>query len=86
MNNCIKHAWSGYLPGSCWEALETPNDRWVVTETGSDSIKKARDVQFNLLTGQLLINGKPLKRLLPKYRVHPTYLRTFGDVRTYKPF
>jgi len=84
MNNCIKNSWSGYVPGGCWKALKTPNDRWVVTKTSSDVSTEARDVQFNLLTGQLLINGTPLKRLPPEYRDHQTYVRTFGDVRTYK--
>ncbi|KAF8251192.1 hypothetical protein K440DRAFT_596393 [Wilcoxina mikolae CBS 423.85] len=74
MNNCIKHIWSAYVSGGCWEALKTPNDRWVVTKTSSDA-----KVQYNLLTGQLLVNSTPLKRLPPEYKAHATYLRTFGD-------
>lgn len=86
MDNCIVQAWSAYVPGGCWKALEMPYDRWVVTKTSPDEYPKAYDVQCNLLTGQLLIAGTPLKRLLPEYKTHPTYLRTFGDVRAYKPF
>jgi hypothetical protein len=82
MDNCIKNSWSGYVPGGWWKALKTPNDRWVVTKTSSDATTEARDVQFNLLTGQLLINGTPLKRLPPEYRDHQTYARTFGEVCT----
>jgi hypothetical protein len=84
MNNCIEQAWSAYVPGGCWEALEMHYDRWVVTKTSPDANAKTYDVQCNLLIGQLLIDGTPLKRLPPDYIAHPTYLRTFDDVRAYK--
>ncbi|KAF8545391.1 hypothetical protein BDD12DRAFT_919880 [Trichophaea hybrida] len=74
MDSCIKHIWSAYVSGGGWKALQMPNNRWVVTKTSSDA-----NVQYNLLTGQLLINNTPLKRLPPEYKAHATYLRTFGD-------
>jgi len=78
MDQCIAHVRGEHVPSGRWEALATPNDRWVVTE-----MKRARDarqVHYNLLTSQLLINGSPMRRLPPNFVEHPTYFRTFGEV------
>jgi hypothetical protein len=82
MDECIKRVWTGYVPGGQWQALSTPNERWVTTQLPSfgEDEEKTRAVHFNLLTGQLLIDGSPMKRLPSEYVAHPTYLRTFGDV------
>jgi hypothetical protein len=39
-------------------------------------------VQFNLIDGRLLINGKPLGRLPPNIVSHPIYARVLGRVST----
>jgi hypothetical protein len=82
MDECIERVWTGYVPGGQWRALFTPQERWVTTQIPSSGEKKERTraVHFNLLTGQLLIDGSPMKRLPSEYVAHPTYFRTFGDV------
>jgi hypothetical protein len=78
MDQCIAHVRGEYVPSGRWEALATPNDRWVVTEMKRAS--DARQIHYNMLTGQLLINGSPMRRLPPNFVEHPSYFRTFGEV------
>jgi len=78
MDQCIAHVRGEHVPSGCWKSLATPNKSWVVTEmkhTGD-----TRQVHYNLLTGQLLINGSPMRRLPSNCVEHPTYFRTFGEV------
>ena len=38
--------WTGYHPGSDWQQLNPPNDRWMVTTTSSESGQVSQQVQF----------------------------------------
>jgi hypothetical protein len=75
LDACIKRQWPGLLPGNRWNVLDSPDDRWIVTHSENGKI------HLNILTGRLLIDGRPLKRLPIEYTDHPTYSRTFGQVR-----
>jgi hypothetical protein len=78
--------WPGYRRrvSSKWRALPEPNSRWItcLAEGGQDG----RDVHYDLLTGQLLIDGKPLGRLPQKIVEHPTYTSVLGRVSTQSQF
>ncbi|KAF8729325.1 hypothetical protein RHS02_07821, partial [Rhizoctonia solani] len=72
--------WGGYERGTVgWSKLEHPNCRWLTTLTAGHGNDRAQDVHFNTLTGQLLIDNKPLGRLPTRYIEHPTYIRLFGQ-------
>jgi hypothetical protein len=74
LDNAIVSIWGDYHRGSGWQQLKPPNSRWL--KGGSE----LQNVQFNLLDGQLLINGRPLSRLPKRVVEHPTYTRIFGQV------
>ncbi len=75
------HAVSSFWPGyrrstsSRWRAVAGPNSRWIscVAEGG-------QKIHYNLLTGQLLIDGKPLGKLPQEIIEHPTYADILGTV------
>jgi hypothetical protein len=73
----VARLWLGYRRqvSSSWHALPTPDSRWIscVAEGG-------HEVHYDLLTGQLLINGKPLGRLPQEIVDHPTYASVLGTV------
>jgi hypothetical protein len=75
LDACIKREWPAFLPGNRWNVLDSPNDRWIVTHSEN------REIHLNILTGRLLVCGQPLRRLPIEYTDHPTYFRTFGQVR-----
>ncbi|KAF8729261.1 hypothetical protein RHS02_07818, partial [Rhizoctonia solani] len=76
----LSQIWPDYRQGTNrWEGYKVPNDRWITTTTEGDNESRKQEVHFNLLSGQLLIDGKPLGRLPRQYVEHETYIRLFGQ-------
>ena len=75
------HGFASLWPGfrrqisSNWHVLPSPNSRWIacIAEGG-------QEIHYNLLTGQLLIGGKPLGRLPQEIIEHSTYTSVLGAV------
>ena len=69
--------WLGYRRdmSSPWHALPRPNSRWI-----SCAAEGGHEVHYNLLTGRLLVNGKPLGKLPLDIMEHPTYASVLGTV------
>ena len=82
----ISKQWFGFDPGpDPWKAFDHPNDRWLVRETTSLTRQQPQQVCYNLLEGELLVNGKPLGRLPADYIRNETYIRLFRT-RTFRVF
>ncbi|PBL01452.1 hypothetical protein ARMGADRAFT_1073734 [Armillaria gallica] len=73
----VTSIWPAYR-ATHWTVLDSPNHRWISTLTAVDASQQSQLVHLNLLTGLLLINGKPLGRLPQNITSHPTYGRIFG--------
>ena len=78
-SGAFHHALSRLLLGfhdtSSWHALPRPNSRWIYCVT-----EGRREIHYDLLTGQLLIDGKQLGRLPREIVEHPTYASILGTV------
>lgn len=85
IDSTIGRLWGGYVPGSPWMTLKSPNERWVTTTTSSTGHFSSMPVHYNLLDGSLLVNGSTLTRLPRPYEIHPTFLRIFGKVKQTTP-
>ncbi|KAH9980607.1 hypothetical protein BJV74DRAFT_898252 [Russula compacta] len=74
-DRALARLWLGYRPhiSSSWHALPKPNSRWIYCAT-----ELGKEVHYDLLTGQLLIGGKPLGRLPKEMVEHPTYASILG--------
>ena len=76
-DHALARLWLGFRrrTSSSWHVLPRANSRWIscVTEGG-------HEVHYNLLTGQLLINGKALGRLPQEIVENPTYASVLGTV------
>jgi hypothetical protein len=77
LDNAIKKSWSAYQVGDGWRAVSEV-DHWLVSQTAPQDNSDPLWVHFNLLTGELLVNGLPLARLPSEYERHPTYRTLFG--------
>lgn len=81
------HAVSSFWPGyhrntsSRWQAVPRTNSRWI-----SCVAEGRQKIHYNLLTGQLLIDGKPLGKLPQEIIEHPTYADILGTVSVMIPF
>ena len=73
----IASLWPGFRRhiSSNWRVLPIPNSRWI-----SCIVEGGQEVHYNLLTGQLLIGGKPLGKLPQEIIEHSTYARVLGGV------
>ena len=76
----ISRVWSGFEPGSeQWSPLETPNDRWLRLEIKDLSRdQNSQEILYNILNGELLVDGKPIGRLPKDYVSSGQYIRVLG--------
>ena len=80
LNKAIRHIWSGFEPTSAgWTALQDPSlQRWIMSVTEPKPGKVSQRVLYNLLEGELLVDGVPLGRLSTMYTESESYLRILG--------
>ncbi|EED21984.1 conserved hypothetical protein [Talaromyces stipitatus ATCC 10500] len=72
LDHAIKNHWSAYQAGLAWAISECAH-HWLQNESPDGSM-----VNFNLLTGELLVDGIPVGYLPNEYRSHATYQTLFG--------
>ncbi|KAH7024585.1 uncharacterized protein B0I36DRAFT_416058 [Microdochium trichocladiopsis] len=75
LDDAISSSWSGHRAQKNWAPVSSQYPEWLV---GSACEMGAPVVRFNLLTGELLVNGLPLNRLPSDYESHSTYRTLFG--------
>ncbi|RBR20353.1 uncharacterized protein FIESC28_05317 [Fusarium coffeatum] len=69
----IKRNWPDFSRTADW-SLASGTCYWLETNSGR------RQVNLNVLTGELLVNGAPLARLPRDYSIHEDYGRLFGSM------
>lgn len=75
----IEEQWSDFQPQpTSWNASRSPNERWLHTKTAMTPDRRSQQVHYNILEGELLVDGKPLGRLPADYIQNSLYLRLFG--------
>ena len=75
----ITQLWTGFHPGpGSWRAFDQSNDRWLVTETATTARQRPQQVCYNMLEGELLVDGKPIGMLPADYIRNDSYARVFG--------
>ena len=80
-DHAISSFWPGYrrstAPNGQWRAVPRSDSRWV--SCVADGQQKTK-IHYNLLSGQLLIDGKPIGKLPQEIIEHPTYADLLGAV------
>lgn len=81
LDTAIRSVWSEYRQGDGgWQPLSEPNSRWLVSITAPLPGRRAQQVHYNMLDGNLLVDGKPVGRLPREIVGDSTYRRIFGEV------
>jgi len=81
LNTAIASVWSSYRPGDGgWRQLDGHNSRWLTSLTAPLPGQRSQQVHYHILTGKLLVDGKPLGRLPREIVSHSTYTRILGQV------
>ncbi|KAF8326324.1 uncharacterized protein EI90DRAFT_3281699 [Cantharellus anzutake] len=75
INEAISAVWNGIDPTCSWTRRPRPNDCWLTTAVDG---QRTQNVHFNVLSGALLIDGKPPGWLPSDIRGHSIYKELFG--------
>lgn len=80
LDRAISAFWESYRPGKAWSPVDgQPHILESETQPPAAEGGISSRLSFNLLTGLLLVDGKPLDRLPPAYKNHATYRSLFGS-------
>ena len=75
LEDAVQNSWSAYRPGSGWR---TVSSHWSETDTDPDERGESLRVHYNLLSGELLVDGLPLDRPPRQYEDHERWSTLFG--------
>lgn len=75
LDQAIKQFWADYSPPSTGWTPANVSDQSHILERSNSQLS----VCFNLLTGNLFVNGYPLSKLPLDYQQHPTFRDLFGE-------
>lgn len=77
LDEAISEYWPGFKPSSHWRIADDAG-YWLKSTSRDERRGSSMPVFFNLLTGELLVNGRPLDRLPSSLKEHPQYEGFFG--------
>ena len=78
LDNTITKSWPAYQPKCRWQRVSPVYENWLVNDATNPGAAELLTVHFNLLDGELLVNGVPLGRLPAEYERHDIYRTLFG--------
>lgn len=79
LDRAIHRVWSSFHSMDyIWERLVQPDARWVYKQTLAGFQAKSQKVSYNILSGELLVDGRPLGLLPRDYTSHRVFIRLFG--------
>ena len=80
LDRAVKHIWSGFeATPAGWTAVQDSSlQRWIMNDTEAKPGKASQRVLYNLLEGELLVDGVPLGRLPSMYTESESYFRILG--------
>ncbi|EXJ92093.1 hypothetical protein A1O3_00643 [Capronia epimyces CBS 606.96] len=70
----IRRFWHSAAFTTPWNTVDQTDTSWIQSEASSNA------VHFNVVTGSLLVSGRPLARLPTTYSSDPLYRSVFGDL------
>lgn len=78
LDNTILKSWPAYQARGLWKRVSSVHENWLVNDATNPGAAELLTVHFNLLNGELLVNGVPLGRLPAEYERHDMYRTLFG--------
>lgn len=80
IDQAIRSVWCDFRPSSTpWNSLQGLSERWLQKSTSSADGQDSQLVSYNILEGELLVDGRPLGRLPKEYIHSDLYIRLFGS-------
>ncbi|KAI0506704.1 hypothetical protein F5B22DRAFT_639075 [Xylaria bambusicola] len=76
VSDAVQKSWSAYRKGGGWRVVCT---HWLVCETAPSKERAQVQVHYNMLSGELLVNGTPLGCPPREYQDHPMWHVLFNQ-------
>lgn len=78
LEDAIQKSESAYRTGQHWQHCQEQEDHWLLTDIPSVEERDSVRVHYNLLSGELLVNGSPLANLPTEYEQCSAYRTLFS--------
>ncbi|KAK3363718.1 hypothetical protein B0T25DRAFT_438753, partial [Lasiosphaeria hispida] len=79
LDRTVQSIWEPYEPGTAWHTASESHHHILVATSSSTANLQSHRIQYNLLSGGLLVDGSPVSTLPHHLQTHPTYQRRFGN-------
>jgi hypothetical protein len=79
LDDAIRRTWASYVASNGWCPVSNKFDYWLFNTLSPQCGERPVVVHYNLLTGELLVDGLPLARLPQRYVKHSMYRTLFGQ-------
>ncbi|OAA37893.1 hypothetical protein NOR_06970 [Metarhizium rileyi] len=79
LDDAIVVSWPAFEGSGNWKPFSEIHNTWLVKDVATGDKVRTSQVQFNLESGELLVDGNPLNRLPNRYAHHPMYRILFGQ-------
>jgi hypothetical protein len=79
LNSAIQHVWHGVNLGPQWAVHSRSSPSWVSNHTIPAQGGQSQTVYFNLLTGHMLVDGKPVGKVPDAIRSASLFQQVFGS-------
>ena len=80
LDDAIKWYWSDYRPASGWRVVSPKADYWLFSRMRPQEGRFGHEIHCNLLTGELLVDGRSLSQLPSNFENDPNYCSLFGGL------
>ncbi|KAL8827109.1 MAG: hypothetical protein Q9170_007144 [Blastenia crenularia] len=78
LDDAVLQNWSGFQRlADVWNSVEGTASRWIDKATPSLDRHRSQNISYNVLNGQLLVDGRPLGTLPKEFTAHNTFIRCF---------
>jgi hypothetical protein len=75
----IRKSWPAFVNGGEWTSVTNAGLHWIMTQIIDGGSAESLTVHFDLLTGELLVDGLPLARLPSRYETCAEYRPLFCE-------
>ncbi|PVH70951.1 hypothetical protein DL98DRAFT_540430 [Cadophora sp. DSE1049] len=79
MDQAVERIWSGVVMSRQWSFMPGNDRSWAFNETLGTLHTVLQSVYFNIISGELLVDGRPLGRIPRSFAKDPLYQRLFGS-------
>ncbi|KAH0276074.1 hypothetical protein KCU91_g4106, partial [Aureobasidium melanogenum] len=79
LNSAVQHIWNGVVLGSSWTVFPGDFPSWVQNKTVPIQGGQSQIGLFNLLSGRMLVDGKPVGKVPDKIRSGSLFEQIFGS-------